>query len=204
MQTSTSPMKPQGLLRPALSVFIALSLITGLAYPLLTTGVARALFPHQAAGSLIERDGKVIGSALIGQAFSSPGYFWSRPSATAPMAYNGGASGGSNLGPTNPALAQAVQERIAALHAADPENPAQVPVDLVTASGSGLDPHISTAAAEYQVRRVARSRGLPEAEVRKLVQAHTDTPWLGLIGDPAVSVLPLNLALDALKPLAGK
>ena len=148
MQTSTSPMKPQGLLRPALSVFIALSLITGLAYPLLTTGVARALFPHQAAGSLIERDGKVIGSALIGQAFSSPGYFWSRPSATAPMAYNGGASGGSNLGPTNPALAQAVQERIAALHAADPENPAQVPVDLVTASGSGLDPHISTAAAE--------------------------------------------------------
>ncbi|SAI33775.1 potassium-transporting ATPase C chain [Bordetella ansorpii] len=204
MQTPSTSIKQQGLLRPALTVFVALSLITGLAYPLLTTGVARMLFPHQAAGSLIERDGKVIGSDLIGQAFRSPGYFWSRPSATAPMAYNGGASGGSNLGPTNPALAQAVQERVAALRAADPDNPAQIPVDLVTASGSGLDPHISAAAAEYQVRRVARARGLPEAEVRKLVQAHTDSPWLGLIGDPAVNVLPLNLALDALKPLAGR
>lgn len=204
MQTPTPPTEPQGLLRPALTVFVVLSIITGLAYPLLTTGVARVLFPHQAAGSLIERDGTVVGSELIGQAFSSPGYFWSRPSATAPMAYNGGASGGSNLGPTNPALARAVQERIAALHAADPGNPAQIPVDLVTASGSGLDPHISTAAAEYQVRRVARVRGLPEAEVRKLVRAYTDRPWLGLIGDPAVNVLPLNLALDAFKPGAGR
>ncbi|WP_144631156.1 potassium-transporting ATPase subunit KdpC [Bordetella genomosp. 13] len=204
MQTSTSSPRQQSLLRPALTVFVLLSLITGLAYPLLTTGVAGVLFPRQAAGSLIERDGQVVGSELIGQPFSSPGYFWSRPSATAPMAYNGGASGGSNLGPTNPALAQAVQDRIAALRAADPDNTARIPVDLVTASGSGLDPHISPAAAEYQVRRVARVRGLPEAEVRKLVQVHTDGPWLGLTGDLAVNVLPLNLALDALRPGASK
>ncbi|HEY0293884.1 MAG TPA: potassium-transporting ATPase subunit KdpC [Bordetella sp.] len=188
-----------GLLRPALALFIALSAITGLAYPLATTGVARLLFPHQAAGSLIERDGKVVGSSLIGQAFSSPGYFWSRPSATAPMPYNAAASSGSNLGPTNPGLTQAVKDRIAALDAADPGNTAPVPVDLVTASASGLDPHISPAAADYQAARVARARKLPEADVRRLVRAHTEAgPWLGLLGDPTVNVLELNLALDQL------
>lgn len=195
---STSSAQPPRLLRPAIVLFAGLSVLTGLAYPLATTGVARLAFPHQASGSLIERDGQVVGSALIGQAFTSPGYFWGRPSASGPMPYNGGASGGSNLGPTNPALAQAVQDRIAALKAADPGNAAAVPADLVTASGSGLDPHISPAAAAYQVARVARARGLPAEAVERLVQAHTDGPWLGVLGDPVVNVLPLNLALDAL------
>lgn len=196
----TSSITTQRLLRPALVLFILLSVITGLAYPLLTTGVAGVLFPRQASGSLIERDGQVVGSELIGQSFGSPGYFWSRPSATATMPYNGAASGGSNLGPTNPALARAVQDRIAALRAADPANAAPVPVDLVTASASGLDPHISPAAAEYQAGRVARARGMSEDAVRELVRAHTDEPWLGLIGDPAVNVLRLNLALDRAAP----
>lgn len=199
MNTATSTPRQGGILRPALTVFAALSLITGLAYPFLTTGIASAVFPRQAAGSLIEQDGKVVGSALIGQPFTSPQYFWGRPSATAPMPYNAAASGGSNLGPRNPALAEAVQARIAALKAADPDNAAPIPADLVTASGSGLDPHISPAAAAYQADRVARARNLPRSEVDALIQAHTATPWLGVLGSPAVNVLTLNLALDKLR-----
>ena len=188
-----------GLLRPALAIFIVLSAITGLAYPLATTGVAKLAFPHQAAGSLIVLDGKVVGSELIGQAFSSPGYFWGRPSATSPMPYNAAASSGSNLGPTNGNLTLAVKERIAALKAADPGNTAPVPQDLVTASASGLDPDISPAAADYQIHRVALARKLPDNAVRKLVQAHTEPgAWLGLLGNPTVNVLELNLALDQL------
>lgn len=185
------------LLRPALTLFIALSLITGLGYPLLVTGVAQALFPQQAHGSLVERDGHVIGSALIGQQFSDPGHFWGRPSATAPAAYNAANSAGSNLAPTAPALVEAVQARIAALRAADPGNTAPVPVDLVTASASGLDPHISRAAADYQAARVARARGLPPERVQALVAQHTEGRWLGWLGEPRVNVLQLNLALDA-------
>lgn len=189
----------EGLLRPALTLFIALSLLTGLAYPLLTTGMAQAVFPEQANGSqLKDASGRVVGSALIGQAFSDPKHFWSRPSATGPMAYNGGASTGSNLGPSNPALHDAVKARIEALRAADPGNTAAVPVDLVTASGSGLDPHISRAAADYQAARVARAHGLPEAEVRALIEQHSEPAWLGFLGTPRVNVLKLNLALDAL------
>lgn len=199
MTTATSAPRQGGILRPALIVFAALSLITGLAYPFLTTGIASAVFPREAAGSLIEQDGKVVGSALIGQSFTSPQYFWGRPSATAPMPYNAAASGGSNLGPRNPALAEAVQARIAALKAADPDNAAPVPADLVTASGSGLDPHISPAAAAYQADRVARARNLPRSEVDALIRAHTATPWLGVLGSPAVNVLTLNLALDKLR-----
>ncbi|HCQ46873.1 MAG TPA: potassium-transporting ATPase subunit C [Achromobacter sp.] len=198
--TAPTPARQGGILRPALVVFAALSLVTGLAYPFLTRGVAAVVFPQEAAGSLITQGDKVVGSALIGQAFSEPRYFWSRPSATAPMPYNGAASGGSNLGPRNPALAQAIQERIAALKAADPDNPTPVPVDLITASGSGLDPHISPAAANYQAARVARLRHLPRAQVDALIQAHTEKPWIGVLGDPTVNVLTLNLALDALRP----
>ncbi|OZI66080.1 potassium-transporting ATPase subunit KdpC [Bordetella genomosp. 1] len=194
--TATSPRA--AVLRPALTLFVALSLVTGLAYPLASTGLAGLLFPQQAAGSLIERDGTLVGSRLIGQAFSEPQYFWGRPSATAPMAYNAAASGGANLGPTNPALASAIAARAQALRDADPGNEAPVPVDLVTASGSGLDPHISPAAAEYQVARVARARGLATEPVRALVAAHTLAPALGLLGEPVVNVLELNLALDAL------
>lgn len=187
-------------LRPALLLFVLLSLITGLLYPLALTGIAQALLPEQANGSLIRRDGQVVGSALIGQAFADPGHFWSRPSATAPMPYNAANSAGSNLGPSNPALADAVKARIAALRAADPGNTAPVPADLVTASASGLDPHISRAAADWQLARVARARGLPEAQVRALVDRHTAAPLLGFIGEPRVDVLALNLALDALAP----
>ena len=154
-------------------------------------------FPDQARGSIIERDGKAVGSELLGQPFSSPRYFWSRPSATATHAYNGAASSGSNLGPMNPALAEAVAGRIAALRAADPGNDAPVPVDLVTASGSGLDPHISPAAAEYQASRVARARGLPVEQVRELVASATRERTFGIFGEPRVNVLELNLALDA-------
>lgn len=183
-------------LRPALTLFVALSLVTGLAYPLVVTGVAQAAFPAAANGSLIVDHGRPVGSALIGQAFAEPGHFWSRPSATAPRAYDAANSGGSNLAPTAPALVAAVQARIAALRQADPGNTAPVPVDLVTASASGLDPHISRAAADYQLPRVARVRGLPVAQVAALVQAHTEGRWLGFIGEPRVNVLKLNLALD--------
>jgi len=184
-------------LRPALVLFAALSLITGLAYPLAVTGVAQVAFPWQAEGSLVERDGRVVGSELIGQSFTDPGHFWSRPSATAPMPYNAANSAGSNLGPTNPALVDAVRARVAALRAADPGNTAPVPVDLVTASASGLDPDISRAAAEYQAARVARVRGLAEAEVRALIARQAEEPAFGL-GKGRVNVLKLNLALDDL------
>lgn len=183
--------------RPAIVLFLVLSVLTGLAYPLLTTAVAKLLFPAQAAGSLIERDGRLVGSRLIGQSFSDPRYFWGRPSATGPMASNAGASSGSNQGPLNPALADAVKARIEALRAADPGNGQPVPVDLVTASASGLDPHISRAAADYQLARVARARGVPVERVRGLVDQHTEGRWLGFLGEPRVAVLPLNLALDA-------
>ncbi len=188
----------QGILRPALTLFAVLSLITGLLYPLAVTGVAQTAFSHQANGSLITQGGKAVGSELIGQSFSEPGHFWGRPSATAPMPYNAAASGGSNLGPTNPALADAVKARIEALRAADPGNTRPVPVDLVTASASGLDPHISPAAADYQAARVAKARGLPLTQVQATVLQHTNAPWLGLLGEPRVNVLALNLALDAL------
>ncbi|HEX4995377.1 MAG TPA: potassium-transporting ATPase subunit KdpC [Methylomirabilota bacterium] len=183
-------------LRPALMSLLLLTVITGVAYPLLVTGVAQAVFPSQAGGSLIVRDGKVVGSALIGQPFDDPKYFWGRPSATSPFAYNAGASSGSNLSPTNPALIAAVQERVGALRAADPGNTAPVPVDLVTASGSGLDPDISPAAALYQVPRVARVRGLAPDAVRALVERHTERRFLGVLGEPRVNVLALNLAVD--------
>lgn len=189
-------MKP--LIRPALTLFVLLSLITGLAYPWAVTAVARFAFPHQAAGSLIERDGKLIGSRLIGQNFTDPQYFWSRPSATAPQPYNAAASGGSNLGPLNPALKDAVDARAQALRAADPDNTQPIPVDLVTASASGLDPHISPAAADYQIARVARTRGLAPEIVRKLVAAWTEDRQWGIFGEPRVNVLELNLALDRL------
>ena len=184
------------MLRPALVGFALLSAVTGLLYPAAVTGVARTLFPFQAEGSLVLRDGRVIGSELIGQSFSSPRYFWGRPSATAPMANNAAGSGGSNQGPTNPALADAVQARIEALKAADPGNQAPVPVDLVSASASGLDPHISMAAARYQAARVARERGLPLEAVQRLIQAHTEARDLAVLGEPRVNVLKLNLALD--------
>ncbi|WP_343641605.1 potassium-transporting ATPase subunit KdpC [Roseateles sp.] len=184
------------MLRPALAGFVLLSAITGLLYPALVTGAGQALFPYQAEGSLILQGGKAVGSELIGQTFSSPRYFWGRPSATAPMANNAAGSGGSNQGPTNPALADAVQARIEALKAADPGNQAPVPVDLVSASASGLDPHISMAAARYQAARVARERGLPLEAVQRLIQAHTEARDLGVLGEPRVNVLKLNLALD--------
>ena len=184
------------MLRPALTGFVLLSAITGLLYPALVTGVGQALFPYQAEGSLIVQGGKAVGSELIGQTFSSPRYFWGRPSATAPMGNNAAGSGGSNQGPTNPALADAVQARIEALKAADPGNQAPVPVDLVSASASGLDPHISMAAARYQAARVARERGLPLEAVQRLIQAHTEARDLAVLGEPRVNVLKLNLALD--------
>ena len=184
------------ILRQSIAMLALLTLVTGLAYPLAVTGLAQLLFAHAANGSVIERDGKPVGSALIGQPFSEPRYFWGRPSATSPFADNSAASSGSNLGPTNSALADAVRQRVEALRAADPGNGAPVPVDLVTASGSGLDPHISPAAAEYQVARVARARGMPVESVRKLVAGATEGRQLGVLGEPRVNVLALNLALD--------
>lgn len=184
-------------LRPAVVSFLLLTLITGLAYPLLVTGVAQVVFPDQANGSLIMKDGKPVGSELIGQAFSDPKYFWGRPSATGPMPNNAAASSGSNLGPLNPALMDAIKGRVQALKEADPGNTAPVPVDLVTASASGLDPHISPAGAEYQVQRVARLRGLAPDAVHVLVAQHTEDRQFGILGEPRVNVLKLNLALDA-------
>ena len=185
------------ILRPALVLFVLLSVLTGLLYPLAVTGAAKAVFPDQAAGSLIERDGQLVGSRLIGQNFSDPKHFWGRPSATAPMANNAAASGGSNQGPLNPALADAVKARVEALRAADPGNTAPVPVDLVTASGSGLDPDISPAAAQYQAARVARVRGMPLAQVNALIANNTQGPLWGFLGESRVNVLALNIALDA-------
>jgi K+-transporting ATPase ATPase C chain len=186
-------------LKPAFLMLLVFTVLTGLVYPFLVTGLGQLLFPRQANGSLIERDGKSIGSALIGQPFSSPKYFWSRPSATSPYPYNAASSSGSNQGPTNPALTDAVAGRIKALRDADPDNQAAVPVDLVTASGSGLDPHISPAAAEYQVKRVARARGLDPQRVQALVSQYTQGRQLGFLGEPRVNALELNLALDALR-----
>jgi K+-transporting ATPase ATPase C chain len=185
-------------IRPALTMLLLLTVLTGLIYPLTVTGLAQVFFSDQANGSLIVRDGKVIGSRLIGQHFDKPEYFWSRPSATAPFPYNAAASGGSNLGPTNPALIDASKVRVAALRAADPSNDAPIPVDLVTASGSGLDPHISPAAALYQAKRVARARGMDEAVVQTLIAGHTEERQFKLLGERRVNVLQLNLALDAL------
>lgn len=186
-------------LRPALTLFLLLTVLTGLAYPLIVTALAQLAFPARAAGSVVMRDGHPVGSALIGQSFSAPRYFRGRPSATTPQPYNGTASNASNLGPLNPALNEAVKERVAALRAADPGNQAPVPIDLVTASASGLDPEESVAAASYQAARVARARGLPEAQVQALIAAHTEGRLLGVLGEPRVNVLELNLALDALK-----
>ncbi len=184
-------------LRPALLLLLSLAVLTGLVYPLAVTGIAQLVLPYRSNGSLLEAHGKVVGSELIGQAFASDRYFWSRPSATSPP-YNGASSTGSNLGPTNPALYDRVQADVARLRKADPDSPGPVPVDLVTASGSGLDPHISPAAAEYQVARVANARGLALEEVRRLVAAHTAGRQIGFLGEPRVNVLELNLALDDL------
>lgn len=188
------------LVRPALVLFVALTLLTGLAYPLAVTGIGQALFSAQAAGSLILRDGRPVGSSLIGQHFSDPKYLWGRPSATSPTPYNASGSGGSNLGPLNPALADAVEARIAALRSADPGNTGPVPIDLVTASGSGLDPHLSAAGAQYQAARIARVRQLPLQTVQQLIDSHTEGRLFGLLGEPRVNVLQFNLALDALRP----
>jgi K+-transporting ATPase ATPase C chain len=186
-------------IRTAALTLLTFTVLTGVAYPLLVTGIAQGFMADAANGSLIVQGGKPVGSALIGQPFSSPKYFWGRPSATGPFPYNAAASGGSNLGPTHPALAEAVRARIAALRAADPGNEAPVPVDLVTASASGLDPHISPAAAQFQVARVARARGLPEERVKQMVVQNTEQRQFGVLGEPRVNVLRLNLALDAMK-----
>jgi K+-transporting ATPase ATPase C chain len=184
------------MVRSALSLLAIFTVLTGVAYPLAVTGAARLLFSRQAEGSVIVRRGAVVGSSLIGQPFDSPRYFWSRPSATSPQAYNAGASSGSNLGPSNPALSDAVRARIAALRAADPTASATVPADLVTASASGLDPHISPAAAMYQARRVALARAMSEQRVRALIERHVEGRTWGVLGEPRVNVLLLNLALD--------
>jgi K+-transporting ATPase ATPase C chain len=183
-------------LRPLIVLFLLLSAVTGLVYPLLCTGVGRLLFPDAVAGGIVEARGRAVGSRLIGQSFREPKYFWGRLSATAPMPNNGVASGGSNFGPLNPALLEAASARIDALHAVDPGNRLPVPVDLVTASGSGLDPHISPAAALYQVDRVARVRQLDPVKLRRLVQSHVEPPQWGFLGEARVNVLLLNLALD--------
>lgn len=185
-------------LRPALMMLLTLTLLTGVIYPLAVTGLAQLLLPSLADGSLIIRDGKVIGSELIGQQFDDPKYFWGRPSATSPFPYNAAASSGSNLGPTNPAFIDAVRGRVSALRAADPVNDTPIPVDLVTASGSGLDPHMSPAAAEYQLKRVARARGLGENTLRDLVARHTEGRQLGVLGERRINILKLNVAVDDL------
>lgn len=184
------------IIKPALLICVLLTIITGIVYPLVVTGLAQVVFSAKANGSLIFHDGKAVGSELIGQPFDDPKYFWSRPSATMPVAYNAASSSGSNLGPTNPALVEAIHTRMAALSAVDPDNKLPVPVDLVTASASGLDPHISPAAAEYQVHRVAKARGLDENTVRKLIVRQTKDRTFGLLGEPRVNVVQLNLDLD--------
>ena len=194
----------RNLLRPTLSLLTLLALLTGIMYPVVVIGLAAAFFPAQAQGSLVRRNGRVLGSALIGQYFDDPSYFWSRPSATGRLAYNAAASSGSNLGPSNPALKGAVRVRIEALRAADPEARGAIPVDLVTASASGLDPHISPQAAYYQVHRVARARGLPEQILRAIVAQHIEGRTLGIVGEPVVNVLRLNLALDERQGIANE
>ncbi|AEJ01769.1 Potassium-transporting ATPase C chain [Nitrosomonas sp. Is79A3] len=189
----------KNLIRPAITLFILISLITGLLYPLAVTSIAQIAFPEQAAGSLVKRGEEVIGSSLIGQSFSGPTYFWGRPSATSPMPYNAANSGGSNLGPTNPVLIEAVKERAKNILASHPDKAEKIPTDLVTASASGLDPHISPAAAYYQVERVAAARNTGAAIVKSLVDQSIETPQWGLLGDSRVNVLRLNLALDALE-----
>jgi len=184
-------------IRRAVTMLAVMTLVTGLIYPLVVTGIGATLFPDKAGGSFIERDGKLMGSMLIGQPFSDPKHFWSRPSATGPVPYNAGASSGSNQGPLNPALADAVAGRIRSLRDVDPDNAAPVPVDLVTTSASGLDPHISPAAAEYQVNRVAKARNLDPQKVRAFIAEFTEGRQLGFLGEPRVNVLGLNLALDA-------
>lgn len=186
----------KNLIRPAISLFVVLTAVTGILYPLIVTGIAKIAFPDAANGSLIVKGGKPVGSRLIGQNFSDPKYFWGRPSATSPMPYNATASGGSNQGPLNPALSEAVKGRIEALKAADPGNTRAIPVDLVSASASGLDPHISPAAADYQVDRVARARRLDAAVVRAMVARYTEDRQWGIFGEPRINVLELNLALD--------
>jgi potassium-transporting ATPase KdpC subunit len=188
-------------LRPVLVLFVLLTVITGVVYPLVVTAVSQAVFSHQANGSIIEKNGKPVGSALLGQQFDAPYYFWGRLSATTPNPYNAQNSGGSNLGPTNPALADEVKGRITALHDADPSNTAPIPVDLVTSSGSGLDPDITPAAAAYQAARVAKARGLTLDQVNGLIAQNTAGRQLGIFGEPRVNVLRLNLALDELKPV---
>jgi len=193
----------RSLIRPAVVLFVFFTVLTGFVYPLAITGIAQAAFGHAASGSIVSRDGKSIGSSLIGQNFSDPKYFWSRPSATSPQPYAGTASSGSNLGPLNPALIDGIKGHIQALRAADPGNSAPIPVDLVTASASGLDPEESIAAALYQAPRVARARGVPLRVVRTVVEAHSQARWLGAFGEPRVNVLALNLALDDLAPGTG-
>jgi len=183
-------------IRTALMSLLLFTILTGLIYPLVVTVIAQAAFPDQANGSIIIKTNKPVGSALIGQQFEDPKYFWGRPSATTPHPYNAGSSSGSNFGPNHPDLMKAVQGRIEALRNADPGNDSPIPVDLVTASGSGLDPHISPAAAAYQFHRVAKARGLDDAAVRTLAAQHTQERWFGIIGEPVVNVLLLNLALD--------
>jgi K+-transporting ATPase ATPase C chain len=183
-------------LRTAALMLVWMTLLTGLAYPLAVTGIGQSVFPHQASGSVIAKSGRLVGSELIGQSFASSLYFWGRPSATGPTPYNGAASSGSNLGPTNPQYLADLRQRVAAIRAAHPDQPGAVPADLVTASGSGLDPHISPAAAEYQVSRVAKARELTPERVRELIAAHTAGRTLGVLGEPRVNVLQLNLALD--------
>jgi K+-transporting ATPase ATPase C chain len=187
------------IIRPAVTLFVIMTVLTGIVYPFAVTGIAQLLFPAQAAGSLVMAGGQAVGSRVIGQSFSDPTYFWSRPSATAPQPYNATASSGSNQGPLNPALIDAIKTRIEALQAADPTNALPVPVDLVTASASGLDPEISIAAAKYQAARVARTRGLAPEKVQALIDSHARGSLLGLLGEPRINVLELNLALDAIK-----
>ena len=187
------------MIRNSLMSLLLFTLLTGIIYPLVVTGIAQVIFPHQANGSIITKNGKAVGSHLIGQQFKDPKYFWGRLSATTPNPYNGGSSSGSNLGPNNPDIMKAVQSRGDALHSADPANSAKIPIDLVTASASGLDPHITPAAAEYQIHRVAKARRLDEARVREAVKENTVERLFGLIGEPVVNIVKLNLALDGLK-----